>query len=44
MTTSCMATKKQPVDPLFSDDEVKLWSTGTVGLMSSRSLSYGVFF
>ena len=33
-----MPTKKQPVDPLFSDDDVKLWSTGTVG--QPRELHY----
>ena len=43
MSASGIGTKKQPADPLCNDDEAKLWSTGTVGLMSSKSLSYGMF-
>ena len=43
MTAFGIGTKKQPAEPLFSDDEEKLWSTGTVGLMSSKSLHYGLF-
>ena len=37
MTAPDIGTKKQPADPLFSDNDVKLRSTGTVGLRLALS-------
>ncbi|KAK3728970.1 hypothetical protein QZH41_000475 [Actinostola sp. cb2023] len=41
---SGIGTKKKPAEPLTSQEEDILWSSGIIGLSSSQSLSYGVFF
>lgn len=44
MTASAIGNKRRSADPLTDEDEEKLWSSGTIGLASAQSLSYGVFF
>ena len=39
MTTAGVGTKKQQSDPLSIENEAKFWSSGIVGLHSSKSIT-----
>jgi hypothetical protein len=44
MTASGIGTKKKSADPLTTEDEEQLWSSGAIGYHSTKPLSYTVFF